>query len=57
MASLGYGSSRHTGVGRQPALLMALVLLFCAAIVARLGWLQLLHGQEHRAMADENRIR
>ena len=57
MASIGYGSSRHTGVGRQPGLLMALVVVFCGAIVLRLGWLQLLHGREHKAMADENRIR
>jgi len=57
MALIGFGSSRHTGVGRQPGLLMALVLLFCTAMVGRLAWLQLLHGQEHRAMADENRIR
>ena len=57
MGLINYGSSRQTGVGRQPGLLMALVLLFCAAIGARLGWLQLLHGPEHRAMADENRIR
>jgi penicillin-binding protein 2 len=28
-----------------------------AAIVARLAWLQLLHGAEFRVMADENRIR
>jgi len=57
MPVLGYGSTRQTGVGRQPGQLMALVLLFCVAIVARLAWLQLVHGQEHRAMADENRIR
>jgi len=57
MGLINYGSSRQTGVGRQPGLLMALVLLFCTAIVARLGWLQLLHGPELRAMADENRIR
>jgi len=57
MGLINYGSSRQTGVGRQPGLLMALVFLFCTAIVARLGWLQLLHGPELRAMADENRIR
>jgi penicillin-binding protein 2 len=44
-------------MGRQPALLLAVVLLFCGAMVARLAWLQLLHGAENRARADENRIR
>ncbi|MCP9805845.1 penicillin-binding protein 2 [Cyanobium sp. T1B-Tous] len=44
-------------MGRQPALLLAVVLLFCGAMVARLAWLQLLHGSENRARADENRIR
>lgn len=57
MPLISYGHVRQTGVGRQPGLLMALVLLLCSAIVLRLAWLQLLHGQEHRAMADENRIR
>jgi penicillin-binding protein 2 len=57
MAAIGYGPSRQVGVGRQPGLLMALVLLISAAIIGRLGWLQLVHGQQHRAMADENRIR
>ena len=57
MAATGYGRSRHSGVGRQPALLMVFVLLLCGAMVGRLAWLQLLHGREHRAMADENRIR
>jgi penicillin-binding protein 2 len=51
------GRTRHTGVGTQPSLLLLLVLALCGAMVARLGWLQLLHGPEHRAMADENRIR
>lgn len=51
------GASRHTGMGRQPALLLAVVLVFCGAMVARLAWLQLLHGAENRARADENRIR
>jgi penicillin-binding protein 2 len=51
------GPSRHTGVGSQPTLLLLLVLLFSSAIVGRLAWLQLLHGSEFRAMADENRIR
>lgn len=51
------GSGRHTGVGSQQAVLLVAVLLFSAAIVSRLAWLQLLHGREYRAMADENRIR
>jgi penicillin-binding protein 2 len=42
---------------QQPAILLAVVVLFASAMVARLGWLQLLHGQENRARADENRIR
>ena len=42
---------------QQPAALLALVVLFASAMVLRLGWLQLLHGQENRARADENRIR
>ena len=33
------------------------MLLLSGAIAARLAWLQLLHGPEYRAMADENRIR
>lgn len=51
------GSARHTGVGSQQAVLLVVVLLFSGAIVSRLAWLQLLHGGEYRAMADENRIR
>ena len=51
------GSGRHTGVGSQQAVLLVAVLLFSAAIISRLAWLQLLHGREYRAMADENRIR
>ena len=42
---------------QQPAVLLAVVVLFASAMVLRLGWLQLLHGQENRARADENRIR
>ena len=49
--------SRHTGVGSQPAVLLLVILLISGAIVSRLAWLQLLHGSEFRAMADENRIR
>ena len=53
-----YGSSaRHTGVGSQSTVLLVVVLLFSGAIVSRLAWLQLLHGSEYKAMADENRIR
>ena len=55
--ALGPATSRHTGMGRQSALLLAVVLLFSGAMVARLAWLQLLHGAENRARADENRIR
>ena len=50
-------SSRQTGVGSQSAVLLLVVLLFSGAIAARLAWLQLLHGPEYKAMADENRIR
>ncbi len=49
--------SRHCGMGQQPAALMLIVLLFSSAMVARLAWLQLLHGSENRARADDNRIR
>ena len=55
--AFGSAASRHTGMGRQSALLMTLVLLFSGAMVARLAWLQLFHGAENRARADENRIR
>ena len=56
MRSLGL-SSRHTGVGSQATWLLLLILLVSGAMVVRLAWLQLLHGSEFRAMADENRIR
>jgi penicillin-binding protein 2 len=49
--------ARRTGLAQQAQWLMVLVLLLGAAIVARLTWLQLLHGAEFRVMADENRIR
>ena len=42
---------------QQPAILLAVVVLFASAMVARLVWLQLVHGPENRARADENRIR
>ncbi|MEB3185466.1 MAG: penicillin-binding protein 2 [Cyanobacteriota bacterium] len=56
---MGYGpaSARQSGMGQQPAWLLALVVLFSGAMVARLAWLQLVHGAENRARADENRIR
>jgi penicillin-binding protein 2 len=55
--ALASGGQRHTGMQQQPAILLGLVVLFASAMVLRLGWLQLLHGQENRARADENRIR
>ena len=42
---------------QQPAQLLAFVLLISAAIVARLAWLQIIHGSENRSRADENRVR
>jgi penicillin-binding protein 2 len=48
---------RHSGMGRQPAWLLAVVLLFSGAMVLRLAWLQLHQGAENRQRADENRIR
>jgi penicillin-binding protein 2 len=53
----GPASARHSGMGHQPAWLLAVVLLFSGAMVARLAWLQLVHGSENRARADDNRIR
>ena len=53
----GPAQARHSGMGSQPAWLLALVLLLAAAMVSRLAWLQLLHGSENRTRADENRIR
>ncbi|MCP9917046.1 penicillin-binding protein 2 [Cyanobium sp. ATX 6F1] len=50
-------SARHAGMRQQPAVLLALVLTLCAAMGARLAWLQLIHGAENRVMADQNRIR
>lgn len=55
--ALGSGSARQSGMGHQPAWLLAVVLLLSGAMVARLAWLQLLHGAENRARADDNRIR
>jgi penicillin-binding protein 2 len=53
----GLAGSRHCGMGRQPAWLLAVVVLFSSAMGLRLAWLQLLHGAENRERADENRIR
>jgi penicillin-binding protein 2 len=55
--AFGPASARQSGMGQQPAWLLAVVLLFSGAMVARLAWLQLVHGAENRARADENRIR
>ena len=41
----------------QPAILLAVVILFASAMGLRLAWLQLVEGRENRARADENRIR
>jgi penicillin-binding protein 2 len=56
---MGYapGRTRHAGVGAQASLLLLFVLALSGAMVARLGWLQVLHGADNRAMADDNRIR
>jgi penicillin-binding protein 2 len=48
---------RHSGLQQQPVVLLILVVLLASAMAARLVWLQLVHGQENRARADENRIR
>ena len=48
---------RLAGMRHQPAQLMVFVLILGAAITARLAWLQITHGPENRARADENRIR
>jgi penicillin-binding protein 2 len=42
---------------QQPLQLIAFVLVVSAAMVARLAWLQLTHGVENQARADDNRIR
>ena len=54
---LAGSSHRQSGMQRQPATLLVLVVLFASAMGLRLAWLQLLHGSENRARADENRIR
>ena len=48
---------RQSGMQRQPAILLAVVVAFASAMVLRLVWLQLLQGADNRARADENRIR
>ncbi len=53
----GQRSSRHSGMGQQPVLLLVVVLLLSSAMVARLAWLQLVQGSENKARADDNRIR
>ncbi|MFO7629152.1 MAG: penicillin-binding protein 2 [Prochlorococcaceae cyanobacterium] len=50
-------AARHSGMRQQGALLLLLVIALCGAMGLRLAWLQLLHGAENRARADENRIR
>jgi penicillin-binding protein 2 len=50
-------AQRHSGMRHQPAILLAVVLLFASAMGLRLAWLQLVEGRENRARADENRIR
>jgi penicillin-binding protein 2 len=50
-------AARHSGMRQQGALLLALVIALAGAMAVRLAWLQLLHGSENRARADENRIR
>ena len=48
---------RHCGIGAQRSWLLLVIALCSGAMVARLAWLQLLHGPENRQRADENRIR
>jgi penicillin-binding protein 2 len=57
VAQAAHAHHRTAGTQRQPAVLLGLILFFASAMVLRLGWLQLLQGQENRARADENRIR
>lgn len=54
---IGRATQRHTGLKQQPMLLLVLVLLCSGAMIARLSWLQLIHGARYRELADENRIR
>ncbi len=48
---------RRTGLARQSVGLLAVVLVCCGAMAARLVWLQLVQGAHFKALADENRIR
>ena len=48
---------RHAGLRQQPLVLLCVVLMFSAAMTARLAWMQLLEGPRFRELADENRIR
>jgi penicillin-binding protein 2 len=54
---MAQASQRHSGMQQQPAILLAVMVVFAVAMGVRLAWLQLLHGQENRTRADENRIR
>lgn len=42
--------------GRRVRWLGGLMVLGCALLLTRLGWLQLVQGSDHRLAADENRI-
>jgi penicillin-binding protein 2 len=55
--SSAISTHRRSGMGRQPLVLFGLVVLACGAMASRLLWLQVLHGQENRVQADQNRIR
>jgi penicillin-binding protein 2 len=57
VALAAHAHHRTAGTQRQPAVLLAVVVMLASAMLLRLGWLQLLQGQENRARADENRIR
>ena len=48
---------RQAGLRQQPLVLLCVVLMFSAAMTARLVWMQLLEGPRFRELADENRIR
>jgi penicillin-binding protein 2 len=44
----GPRSSRHSGMGQQPVLLLFVVLVVSGAMVARLAWLQLVQAVKTR---------
>lgn len=48
---------RHSGLKQQPLVLIGVVLVFCAAMLGRLTWLQVIQGAHYKELADENRIR